>query len=259
MITDFLQSIGLNEKEIRLYLLLFRYGTQPTSSLAKHAGISRSTAYSSLHRLLQRGLISETKSHGVQYFSGLQPSQLVQYIEQDIQNLMGRKEKAKEAAAALQKLRSPLVKDPMVEVFTGTQGAQLALLQTLEGDHRTIYAFTSLADLSKRIGEDFLATYTQNRVKAKKHIALIRTEQKYKQALAQQQKKQSYETSAKELREVRYVSNAVKLSLGLYIAGSRIVVISSKEENYALVIQSKDLSHLLSGMFKTLWGLLPSA
>lgn len=256
MIDAFLSSIGLTDKEIRLYLLLFRFGTQPTSSLAKHAMLSRSTAYSSLQRLRQKGLVSETVTGGVQYFTPLEPSQLVEYIEHQMQDLSQKKEGANMVIRQMTTLRSPLVNQPTVQVFSGENGAKIAFRKTLQSKDKTICAFTSLFDLGERFGERFIEQYTKERVRRKRKIQIIRTRKQYRRALMIQNNKRPYETDPKELREVKYAPPTLRLSLGMYVYDETIIVISPKEEDYALVIESQALSQLLKGIFKLLWHML---
>lgn len=252
MIDTFLSSIGLTDKEVRLYLLLLRFGTQPTSSLAKHTKLSRSTAYSSLQRLEQKGLVSEAIVDGVQYFTPLEPSQVAEYLDNQVQDLLQKKEEASVAIEKMQSLRSPLARPPKVQVFVGEDGAKIALRKTLQSKEKTILAFTSLFDLGGRLGEQFIETYTRERVRAKRKIQIIRTKEQYKRALKAKGAR-PYETDAKELREVRYAPSNLDLSLGMYLYDEMIIVISPKEENYALVIESQALSHLFRGIFKLLW------
>ncbi len=258
MIEAFLKSIGLSGNEIALYILLLRIGTQPTSSLAKQAGISRSTAYSSMQRLLCKGLVSETNIKGVQYFTALETTQLEQYIDEHLRSWTEKKAMATQVTKRMNTLRNPLVQQPKIEVFSGREGAQLALLKTLEGNHKTICAFTALSSLTDRLGEGVLESYTQKRKQKKKRIRIIRTKKSYKSTQRKKDGVRLYESDKKELREVKYIPNTVKLSLGLYIAGSQIIIVSSDKENYALCIQSKSLSDALYGMYNLLWDCLPA-
>jgi len=259
MVSEFLASIGLQEKEIRLYILLQRLGTQPTSALARHVRLSRSTAYSALKRLEERGLVSETKNRGVQFFTALEATQLLQYVEDQMQQLVERKDQAKAVIAQMESLKNPLTQRPRVEVFSGVDGARLAMRKTLGCKSRTILAFTSLFDLTDRLGERFLKEYMRQRVKSRVKMKIIRTEEKYMQALKSQANPQTYASSKKELREVKCMPDDLGFSLGMYLFDDTIVIISSKDENFALVIVSPCVARLFRGMFTMLWKLLPAA
>lgn len=158
----------------------------------------------------------------------------------------------------LTNLHNPLQRRPRVEMFSGKEGAKLALLKTLQSKTKTLYAFTSLFDLADRLGEDFIADYTKKRVKSKRRLKILRTRKAYKKALHSRSPKHAYDTDAKELREVKYISDELDFSLGMYLFDQSVVILSSKEENYALVIESNDLSRLLKGMFELLWNILPT-
>lgn len=62
MFLENLVKLGFTEKEARVYLMLFRIGPSPVSSLAKRVGMKRVTVYSVLESLLARGVV--TYEHG---------------------------------------------------------------------------------------------------------------------------------------------------------------------------------------------------
>ena len=61
MVTDIerdLTSIGLEQKEAKLYRAVMELGPSPVQSIAQHAGIPRATAYLVLRSLMEKGLVT---------------------------------------------------------------------------------------------------------------------------------------------------------------------------------------------------------
>lgn len=253
MIGEFLQSIGLSDKEVQMYLALQRYGTQATSQLAKKAGMNRGTAYVTLHALLEKGLISKIIRNRVQYFSPREPDHLLQYIHQKQQELERRRGEADTVLHQILALRHPQSARPSLEYFEGGEGARAALLKTLTAKSKTIVAFTSLKDLIEFVGTDFLDAYTKQRVRAGYSLKIIRTRKKYDQAVRKLSKGNRYETNAKEKREVRYISDDMTFPVSMYLFDDRIVILSSKKENFAVLMTSKETSGMQKKLFSLLW------
>lgn len=60
-VTDYLQKIGLSELEAKLYQGLLEVGATTVMELANHVGIKRITAHFNVERLIEMGLVSETR------------------------------------------------------------------------------------------------------------------------------------------------------------------------------------------------------
>ena len=57
MIEETLKKLGLNEKEITIYLMLLKIGSVPASVLGQRTNITRSTAQYTCQQLAKKGLI----------------------------------------------------------------------------------------------------------------------------------------------------------------------------------------------------------
>lgn len=256
MITEFLNSIGLTDKEIALYLALQRFGTQPTSLLGKKAGMNRGTAYLNLHSLLKKGLVSKTVKNRIQYFTATEPLRILDYIGNQQTELQKQRERADVVLEQLSLLQHPLSARPSMEYFDGVEGARSAMLRTLNAKNKTIYAFTSLKDLIEFLGMDFLDDYRKRRVRAGYTLKIIRTKKRYDQAIKKLPKGHHFDTSQQEKREVRHIPDTMNFPVSMYLFDDRIVIISSKQENFALQITSKETSGMQKKLFALLWDFL---
>lgn len=77
----FFTKLGLSSKERQLFLTLYKLGTQPASSLAKHTGIERTLVYKTLLDMSKKNLIKVSIRRGVKQFFVPSTAILKQYID----------------------------------------------------------------------------------------------------------------------------------------------------------------------------------
>lgn len=253
MIEKLLASIGLSGKEIAMYVSLLRSGMQPISVLSKKAGLNRGTGYVILHSLLDKGLIVKTTRKKIQYFAPLQPEQLIKYVDHREQTLQASREQLKAAMGQLTALMHPLTAKPKIEFFDGQEGARFVLDQTLRAKEKVLCSFLSIADIAEFVGADFFYDYTNRRIKAGYALRALRTHEKDRQALKSDTHAPKYVTSKKEKREIRYVPDDLAFPISMYMFDDYLVVISSKDEGFSLLIQSLELARMQKKIFELLW------
>jgi sugar-specific transcriptional regulator TrmB len=253
MIEKLLESIGLSDKEIAMYVTLLKSGMQPISVLSKKAGLNRGTGYVILHSLLDKGLIVKTTRKKIQYFAPLDPEQLIQYVDHREHALRTSREQLKAAMGQLTALMHPLTAKPKIEFFDGQEGARFVLNQTLQAKEKVLYSFLSIADTAEFVGIDFFSDYTDRRIKAGYTLRALRTLEKDRQALKRDAHAVRYVTSKKEKREIRHVPDNLAFPITMYMFDDYLAIISSKDEGFSLLIQSLELVRMQKKIFDLLW------
>ena len=99
-IQKLLGFFGLRDIETKLYEELFLGGTLSASEIAKRVGISRTSVYDLLERLIESGLITETLQGGSKKFI-VQPPEKIQLLIAEKENALNE---AKHAAQELQQI-----------------------------------------------------------------------------------------------------------------------------------------------------------
>lgn len=254
MLLKQLIDLGLSDKEAAIYLALLRHGTQTTSFLAKKAKLNRGTAYVALHSLLENGLVSKTVRRKVQYFSALNPKHLLEYLSRREAELRVQREKVSELLPEFEAMMNPLATKPRIQFFDGVEGARTAYEDTLNSKDKTLRAFLSIADISEFLGDDWFEGYTNTRIERGYTLHAIRTLEKDKQAMERRgEQYERYVTSISDCREVRYASDDLAFPLTMYVYDDKVTIISSKEENFALIITSREVSQMQRKLFTLLW------
>lgn len=123
-ISNVLKQIGFSENEISVYLGSLELGLSSAQDIAKKANIKRTTAYSVLESLVQRGFIGKTKDRGKTRFLVEPPDKLlfmILNIESQLKNMLPE----------LQALYNRKNKKPKIFFYEGKGAIQTVYEDTL--------------------------------------------------------------------------------------------------------------------------------
>ena len=255
MANELLQEIGLSDKESATYLELLRHGTRSISFVAKKANLNRGTTYTILHQLAEKGLVKKTTKNKIMCFSALEPQYLLDYLERQKRTIDENKKKVSGILPQLEAMVNPLGTRPQIEYFEGVEGARTAYEDSLTAKEKTLRAYLSLHDVGEFMGSWFLDKVTKERIKRGYTLNTIRTLEKDQSAVAEKFSISAYPTNKKEKREVRFIKEELAFPATLYIYDEKILVISTKEEGFALIIESKELASMQRKLFDVMWNL----
>lgn len=236
MIKDKLQELGFSEKEVRVYLALLEMGSAVASDIAKKAGLKRSTAYVILDSLAGRGLTSMVERRGVQLYSAAPPEQLVQYLKDMSSRYAGFADAAKELIPELpSSSHAKNAPAPKVHFFKGGAGMKTVYEDTLasleEIRVHAAFAHGKVAD----------AAAPHKKPSIKMQIVFPESSGKAKEAAYQ---KDALRKAVIASREKSGVSSEIN------VYDDRVVFISTAED-FALVIESRELADVLRKTFTT--------
>ncbi len=165
-----LKGLGLNDKEIAVYLALIELGPSPVRAISTKSKVNRGTTYDILKALQNQGLVSfyDTKSH--QYFVAEPPEKLIFLLEQKSNSIEELKSKIQ---SALPQIRARFEKQggkPAVKLYEGLSGIRYILEDVLEtmsvSDKKTYYIYSS-SDVRKNV---YLAMKDFSAKRIKKNI-----------------------------------------------------------------------------------------
>jgi sugar-specific transcriptional regulator TrmB len=134
MNTHLLEKLGMTPKEVRLYLKLLELGSSPAHPLAQRLDENRTTTYSLLQSMQEKGFITYLVKKNVKYFSAMNPSVLINHFFNDAQYL-------KKLLPELLALTSALPKKPKISFYEGVEGIKQIGEILLEVPGSTRYSF----------------------------------------------------------------------------------------------------------------------
>ncbi len=234
-----LQALDMDDKELRFYLAALELGSASVTEVSARAGVSRTNGYDLLERLERRGLVAqESEAAGTRRVIPEDPSVLIRDWER-------RKLMLNELVPELRSLYNDSPRKPRTRIYEGTEGINRALWETLECKSKVLMGVLSMHELLEVPGSQWMAGFIAERVKRGIQLKVVRSPMRETERI--------WPSSSEELRELRFAPADLDLGMTMYINDDKVTYVSSKAENYALVIESRELASLNRAFFQSLW------
>ena len=229
-------QLGLNDKEVRLYLAALELGVAPAREIARKSGIQRTHFYDLSRRLLALGLLLETRRGGKRSFAALEPSELVALQQERLRRIEA-------ALPELNAMHNTAGQQPRVFFYEGRAGINHINDDTLRHDGE-IVAFTTprfVTIANERLHRD----YSRRRIALGKRARIIGEVSPEVRSLQAR--------DAVELRETRMLPASLfpsDVEFGVY--GNRVFIVDYRDE-YGLTIESSTTAATLRMVFDLVW------
>ncbi|HEY0907774.1 MAG TPA: helix-turn-helix domain-containing protein [Candidatus Paceibacterota bacterium] len=253
-----LADIGLNAKEIKVYLALIKKGRMTPTSLSKICGISRPTVYNIARSLLTKGIIAEDLGGKTLYLSPLPLESLKQIIEKPRRELEEKESLIKklidELSVVTAEKEYPVPKIRFVE----ESGLKNFLYENFHKWQDAISSidFTWWGFQDHSLVENYeewirwvwnQKQYQDPRVKAHLLSNISPIENKMKRTLS------------REKRDIRFLPG-MNFTSSVWVAGDYLVMAVTRQHPFYLVeIHDVTLAHNMREVFKKLWSLTESS
>lgn len=237
-----LASIGITGNLYRLYSAAIEMGEAPIADIAAKAGLIRTTAYDAIGRLEQEGLVAVQIRRGKRYVVAQDPSVLLERLE-------GRRRMLDDLMPQLRSMYNRAKGKPKIQYYEGIEGIRTALRDTLTvtDEPKLIRGILSMEELLQTPGEAEMNRYIEQRIQRGIWLNVIRSEQKDTHPV--------WPSHPDFLRTLRYCPPNMVLSMTTFIYDQRVCLISSKKEDYALVIDSVEFATMQGTLFDAIWEL----
>jgi HTH-type transcriptional regulator, sugar sensing transcriptional regulator len=240
MIPEVLQKLGLDEKEVKIYLASLEIGQSSASIISKKSGIQRELTYVVLNRLEQKGIASHTIKNYKKYYSVITPIELSEQLEEK-QLLL------KSIIPELNKLKNNItIERPTSETFEGIEGIKtvfnniLSYYEKIEGKKILLgygsagyfeellkWSFPHFIDKRSKLGIKFKGIYN----KSKKGIEKIKL----------------------PLSEIRFFDKEAESPSFYLIYPGHVAIIIFNKEPLGIIIKSKEIYESYNLYFDMLW------
>ena len=237
-----LREIGLSEGEQQVYLSMLKLGESTSGPIAQKSGISASKVYQVLNRLIGKGLVSEFDRGGVKHFSPMNPSTLIDYLNEKENRINKLQNEIQNILPNLTQIYNE--KETQVELMRGRQSlwnAWRTMLNELKkGDEYRIIGAT----YGESGNEEETSFFTQfHKERVKKGV---------KARMLFQQSTKPIPMTAKTAK-IRYLPLSFQnpLQINLYKDVSNIVIWGP--EPMIFKIRSKQVTEAFDQYFEALW------
>jgi HTH-type transcriptional regulator, sugar sensing transcriptional regulator len=237
-----LEQFGLEGKKADVYLATLELGSSNVISIAKKAGIKRTTCYDILQDLINSGLISETVKGKKRFFIAEDPEKIKRDIEKKY-NIIS------ELLPQLRSMHNISGIKPKIRYFEGKEGLIEAYDDALNYAGEFV-AFGS-EDVKNVLGDRWVNDYINRRVKKGIRVRAILPSTQY---LEEEifSRDQEHLRVCKSIRKDKY-----PFSIEIDIYGHQKVALISNKEQLAVIIESAEIYNTMKQLFELCWDLLP--
>lgn len=242
MIEQVLTLNGFTDKEAKIYLAALEMGEATIGGIATRTRLKRSTVYSLVEELLNRGILSIQKRRGVKRISALPPQVLIERFR----HAMGLAENALPALLDMA-YSSPL--KPRVRFYEGVEGIKEVLLEVNNASKTEPGMIFTDYDLMPKEIFDFIRQLVPNRQSKKNFLRIIVPFNPRNIAVQKEEHKLHY--AEHRIANFPVENNPIELTL---FGNTKIGFLSfTKNELFAVVVDSKAIYHTLKNLFLLVW------
>jgi sugar-specific transcriptional regulator TrmB len=239
-----LKSIGLEEKEAKVYLAALELGATNIHDLAQKSGIKRSTVYEMLKKLEPMGLITESIKGKRKLYVASDPEKLKHSIKEKEQLL-------NQILPELKILNNTGATKPKITYYEGQEGLRQIHNLSLETVKKEASWISPIRSIAESVGKDFLEGIIERRAKDKYWIRSI---------LVTDQHFDSYKyydptTFEKTYRKIRFAPHGLNISNAIGIWDNKVAVLSSRKEGFGFIIESEEYTSTIKILYELLWNI----
>ncbi len=236
-----LETLGLSEKESKIYLSLLQLGPATPYKMAKRSGLKRPTAYVIADELVEKGYA--VKAPGDKHTYIARPPEVI-YEERETKML-----EAKKTLPELQALKGGVADKPTVLYFEGKDGLRQALMYRIKELHDTeIVGFYADPDFATKEGWEASMEFNEYRTKNNIRVRGLVTETDSLKGFEQYLKDETM--LAKYVPKDVYSSNA---SFEFY---PNFIKILFFDTSIGVIIESPTVAKAMRQIFEMLWSRL---
>lgn len=239
-VEDQLARLGISGNLFKVYRAAIELGEAPVSEVATRAGLPRTTVYDAVTRLQEHGLIALDDRGSRRFVTALDPSVLLEQAQarrQMLENMMPQ----------LRSLYNQAKGKPNIRFYEGAEGVRTVLRDSLSAESKQLRAIFSMSELVDAPGLDEIDVYRAERIALGIHMKVVRSRSRDTADI--------WPSSVDELRELRFAPEHMTLSMTALIYDHRVALVSSRRENYGLIIESEEFAALQRTLFDAIWSL----
>lgn len=256
MIHSLLQSLGLDDKEISVFLLVTKIGSARASVLAYQSGLPRTTVQNVLLRLEKKSLINKIIEENTYIYSAISPENLSRVVEMQKQEHNAKYDKLlTDIESAMPELKGLISRNknlPKVKFYKGREAVEKVLFDTL--DSTTELKDFANVDAMFQHAQDINDAYVNEREKSKitKRSLLLDT------PFA----REIYESgtySPRSHKGYKWIeSSAYPFSIETNIYDGKVSYITYVEDEFiGVIIENQYIYEMHDSMWNLIWDLLP--
>jgi sugar-specific transcriptional regulator TrmB len=234
---NILVELGLNEHEAKVYLAAVSLGSATILNISKAAEIKRTTVYSIIESLKQKGLMNIVQKGFKKQYSALSPERLEIMIE-------NRREEFKKNLPELLSLYNFKENESMIKYYEGLNGIK-NIYEELIKDIKPSDYYLVISDTQKwkGIDEPYFNKFMERR---------------FKKGIKAQMIFQDTEGALKQIgkfpnEEIKILPPDIKFNVSLTITPRKLLFFQITHPIMAMVIENKNIIEMHKELFEIIW------
>lgn len=243
LLEQYLQNVGFDDKEAKVYLAGLQLGPATIQELAKTANIKRSTAYEIVEGLVDKNLIIVTQKGKRKMFVTQEPDNLLLFLKQ-------REKVLEQIMPDLEALKNSGAERPTVRIYDGINGIKQIYEDMIKKPGEILALAAPRPKISKMILEYLHLQWKPLRLKVGVSMRRININESGGAGLDFQKRQ-----FADKLEQVKYLPvENYPFSVGVYIYRQKVALISfGTEELVGIVIRSPQVNWTMKMIFENYW------
>ncbi len=242
MIQKDIQSLGLNEKEAKVYLASLELGQATVQKISAKAGIKRPTTYFIIEGLMERGLMSSYYQGKKQFFMAEMPERILDLIAKERKDLDLREEQFKRLLPELQSINNRNKDKPVVKYYEGKDGVLTMALEHMKSSKgQEFYSVFSRDIVEQFITPDELLNLRKERIANKLTTKTIYSREKGDMI------------GIENANLVRLPAKEFPVTCDIAFYEDKIRIASFRDRMMGVVIEDKEIAQSFRAVFELAW------
>ncbi len=242
MIEKDIQSLGLNEKEAKVYLASLELGQATVQKISMKASIKRPTTYFIIENLMERGLMSSYYQGKKQLFMAEMPERILDLIAKERKELELREEQFKRLLPELQSINNRNKDKPVVKYYEGKEGVISMTLDHMKlSKNQVFYTVFSRDIIEQVMTPDELTRFRKERLGNKISARAIYSREK------------GDLTGVENANMVRLPAKDFPVSCDIAFYEDKVRIASFKDRLMGVVIEDKEIAQSFRVIFELAW------
>lgn len=235
--------LGIAQKDYEIFTLLNELGALPASAVATRLHINRTTAFSALKRLIEKGLVFEIPSSPATLFSAIEPQQIIDRVKRDIARQTRELSVLSLFAKELIRKRGQGAAIPQLSFYKGEEGV-ISLFEKTLSLGKEQCAFLTLEKIPKKILQYLTHDYISQKKKKKVYSRVL---------LPESDRAKKYATlDSNGNRETRFIPKNSVFETEILLCEKSIALFDFRGP-IGVYIESEPLTKTLKTIFELLW------
>ncbi|OGD57204.1 hypothetical protein A2V71_02205 [Candidatus Berkelbacteria bacterium RBG_13_40_8] len=241
-----LEQIGLNKKQVEIYITLLQMGEGQVQEISNKTKIKRTTVYSVLDNLVKKNLVVFVDKGWHRIYYAENPRKVLLAFKEEQHDIQQKEKKYREVLPELASIYNIKAEKPKIRFYEGVEGIKQIYEETLLlAKGAEMLAYGSAVMIDKYFGKEWLNDYWKRRIKRKISVRAILEDSEVG--------KEYLRTDKENLRQTRLVSkDKFPFTNLINVFGNKVYIISFKNM-MGVIIESADVAGTQRAIFELAW------